>query len=46
MAREGLAETRQALSALRGEMAPVEDYLREPALADGGESEVAGSGGS
>ncbi|MEU2955244.1 sensor histidine kinase [Streptomyces xanthochromogenes] len=28
MAREGLAETRQALSALRGEMTPVEDFLR------------------
>lgn len=28
MAREGLAETRQALSALRGEMSPVEDFLR------------------
>ncbi|MGW2862353.1 sensor histidine kinase [Streptomyces sp. SDr-06] len=27
MAREGLAETRQALSALRGEMTPVEDFL-------------------
>ncbi|MET7942863.1 histidine kinase [Streptomyces sp. NPDC005302] len=29
MAREGLAETRQALSALRGEMSPVEDFLGE-----------------
>ncbi|WP_371662982.1 sensor histidine kinase [Streptomyces sp. NBC_00280] len=29
MAREGLAETRQALSALRGEMSPLEDYLSE-----------------
>ncbi|MEC4015841.1 sensor histidine kinase [Streptomyces sp. H27-D2] len=29
MAREGLAETRQALSALRGEMTPVEEFLRE-----------------
>lgn len=29
MAREGLAETRQALSALRGETVPVEDFLRE-----------------
>ena len=27
MARDGLAETRQALSALRGEMTPVEDFL-------------------
>jgi signal transduction histidine kinase len=29
MAQDGLAETRQALSALRGEMSPVEEYLRE-----------------
>ncbi|OIJ87984.1 sensor histidine kinase [Streptomyces colonosanans] len=29
MAREGLAETRQALSALRGEMSPLEDFLSE-----------------
>ncbi|MER6441787.1 histidine kinase [Streptomyces sp. NPDC001185] len=29
MAREGLAETRQALSALRGEMSPVEEFLGE-----------------
>jgi signal transduction histidine kinase len=42
MAREGLAETRQALSALRGEMAPLGDYLRELAAADGAETEVAG----
>jgi signal transduction histidine kinase len=42
MAREGLAETRQALSALRGEMAPVEDYLRELGVADGAETEVTG----
>ncbi|MEU1020933.1 histidine kinase [Streptomyces sp. NPDC005904] len=34
MAREGLAETRQALSALRGEMIPVEDFLRELVTAD------------
>ncbi|QES44279.1 two-component sensor histidine kinase [Streptomyces venezuelae] len=34
MAREGLAETRQALSALRGEMTPVEDFLRELVAAD------------
>lgn len=33
MARDGLAETRQALSALRGEMTPVEDFLRT--LVDG-----------
>ncbi|MEV6395850.1 histidine kinase [Streptomyces sp. NPDC051907] len=42
MAREGLAETRQALSALRGEMVPVEDYLRELAVADGARTEVTG----
>ncbi|MDG4859824.1 histidine kinase, partial [Streptomyces sp. T-3] len=42
MAREGLAETRQALSALRGEMAPVEDYLRELAAADGAAVAVEG----
>ncbi|MFJ4918320.1 sensor histidine kinase [Streptomyces sp. NPDC088725] len=42
MAREGLAETRQALSALRGEMAPLGDYLRELAAADGAEVEVVG----
>jgi signal transduction histidine kinase len=29
MAREGLSETRQALSALRGEMSPLEDFLGE-----------------
>jgi signal transduction histidine kinase len=29
MARDGLAETRQALSALRGDFAPVGDYLKE-----------------
>ncbi|GAA0576340.1 sensor histidine kinase [Streptomyces crystallinus] len=34
MAREGLAETRQALSALRGEITPVEDFLHT--LVDGG----------
>ncbi|MFD5752730.1 sensor histidine kinase [Streptomyces sp. NPDC127033] len=42
MAREGLAETRQALSALRGEMAPLGEYLRELAALDGAEVEVAG----
>ncbi|MEU0370320.1 sensor histidine kinase [Streptomyces sp. NPDC006283] len=42
MAREGLAETRQALSALRGEMAPVEDYLRELTAADAARTEVTG----
>ncbi|MCX4673766.1 histidine kinase [Streptomyces sp. NBC_01433] len=34
MARDGLTETRQALSALRGEMTPVEDFLRHLVLAD------------
>ncbi|MFD4632813.1 sensor histidine kinase [Streptomyces sp. NPDC058284] len=34
MAREGLAETRQSLSALRGELTPVEDFLRELVTAD------------
>ncbi|MEU1367538.1 histidine kinase [Streptomyces sp. NPDC005803] len=29
MAREGLVETRQALSALRGEVSPVEEFLRQ-----------------
>ncbi|WP_369146959.1 sensor histidine kinase [Streptomyces sp. R44] len=42
MAREGLAETRHALSALRGEMAPVEDYLRELAREDRAEVDVTG----
>ncbi|MGX6744234.1 sensor histidine kinase [Streptomyces xantholiticus] len=42
MAREGLAETRQALSTLRGEMTPVEDYLRELAANDGARTEVSG----
>ncbi|MFC8831153.1 sensor histidine kinase [Streptomyces sp. NPDC057137] len=41
MARQGLAETRQALSALRGQLVPVEDYLRELAL-DGVRTEVVG----
>lgn len=42
MAREGLAETRQALSALRGEMAPVEDCLRELAANDGARTRISG----
>ncbi|MFF3654366.1 sensor histidine kinase [Streptomyces olivochromogenes] len=43
MAREGLAETRQALSALRGEMSPVEDFLSElVATADGADITIAG----
>jgi signal transduction histidine kinase len=42
MAREGLAETRQALSALRGDMAPVEEFLRELVATEGARLEVAG----
>ncbi|WP_392673101.1 sensor histidine kinase [Streptomyces sp. LN785] len=42
MAREGLAETRQALSALRGEVTPVEDFLRQLVTAEPGEVVVAG----
>lgn len=42
MAREGLAETRHALSALRGEMVPVEEYLRELAREDRAEVDVSG----
>ncbi|MEU2583446.1 sensor histidine kinase [Streptomyces avermitilis] len=43
MAREGLAETRQALSALRGEISPLEDFLSElVALEDGADVTVSG----
>ncbi|MGV9247598.1 sensor histidine kinase [Streptomyces sp. NPDC003710] len=43
MAREGLAETRQALSALRGEMSPLEDFLGElVATASGADVTVSG----
>ncbi|MFJ5530782.1 sensor histidine kinase [Streptomyces sp. NPDC093261] len=43
MAREGLAETRQALSALRGEMSPVEDFLSDlVAATDGADVTVSG----
>ncbi|MFH8348331.1 sensor histidine kinase [Streptomyces sp. NPDC018045] len=42
MAREGLDGTRQALSALRGEMAPVEDYLRHLTAAENASLEVTG----
>jgi signal transduction histidine kinase len=43
MAREGLAETRQALSALRGEMSPLEDFLGElVTTADGADVTVTG----
>lgn len=41
MARLGLVETRQALAALRGGLAPVEDYLRELAV-DGVRTEFVG----
>ncbi|TGB13153.1 histidine kinase [Streptomyces sp. MZ04] len=43
MAREGLAETRQALSALRGELTPVEDFLREVVASDGASVTVTGA---
>ncbi len=36
MARDGLAETRQALSALRGELTPLEDFLTQLVGSDGG----------
>ncbi|MGW1726621.1 sensor histidine kinase [Streptomyces sp. NPDC002306] len=43
MAREGLDETRQALSALRGDLTPLEDYLTELVrAADGAEVTVTG----
>ncbi|WP_411145060.1 sensor histidine kinase [Streptomyces sp. x-80] len=42
MAREGLDGTREALSALRGEMVPVEDFLRELTAAEGARLDVAG----
>ncbi|MFS8202368.1 sensor histidine kinase [Streptomyces sp. CWNU-52B] len=43
MAREGLAETRQALSALRGELSPLEEFLSElVAETDGAEVTVTG----
>ncbi|WP_329041152.1 histidine kinase [Streptomyces sp. NBC_00178] len=42
MAREGLAETRQALSALRGEMTPVEEFLRQLVAGEPAELSVAG----
>ncbi|MFC9395595.1 sensor histidine kinase [Streptomyces sp. NPDC057027] len=42
MAKEGLTETRHALSALRGDMVPVEDYLRELAREDRAEVDVTG----
>ncbi|MFE2988804.1 sensor histidine kinase [Streptomyces sp. NPDC059262] len=42
MARDGLTETRQALSALRGEMTPLEDFLRELVATDGATVSVEG----
>lgn len=43
MARDGLDETRQALSALRGELTPLEDFLTElVGSADGAEVTVTG----
>ncbi|MEV0488070.1 histidine kinase [Streptomyces sp. NPDC050508] len=43
MARDGLAETRQAVSALRGELTPLEDFLTEIVATTGGaEVTVAG----
>ncbi|MFE7132014.1 sensor histidine kinase [Streptomyces sp. NPDC057638] len=42
MAREGLFETRQALSALRGELTPIEEYLLALAHEEGVEAEVSG----
>jgi signal transduction histidine kinase len=43
MARDGLAETRQALSALRGDLSPLEDFLTELVSAtDGAEVTVTG----
>ncbi|WP_336053932.1 sensor histidine kinase [Streptomyces sp. CA2R101] len=44
MAREGLDGTREALSALRGEVIPVEDFLRRLTAAEGVRLEVAGEG--
>jgi signal transduction histidine kinase len=42
MARQGLAETRQALSALRGEMTAAEEFLRELVDVEGGRLRVDG----
>ncbi|MFG2289803.1 sensor histidine kinase [Streptomyces sp. NPDC048595] len=42
MAREGLDGTREALSALRGEMIPVEDFLRRLTAAEGARLDVTG----
>ncbi|MFF3546317.1 sensor histidine kinase [Streptomyces platensis] len=42
MAREGLEGTREALSALRGEMIPVEDFLSRLAATEGARLKVTG----
>jgi signal transduction histidine kinase len=43
MARDGLAETRQALSALRGDMTPLEEFLsRLVGTSDGAETTISG----
>ncbi|MEU1627910.1 histidine kinase [Streptomyces sp. NPDC020096] len=42
MARQGLAETRQALSALRGELTPAEDFLRELVESEGARLRIEG----
>ncbi|MFF7287251.1 sensor histidine kinase [Streptomyces griseorubiginosus] len=43
MARDGLAETRQALSALRGDMTPLEDFLSQlVGTDDGAEATISG----
>ncbi|MER7562466.1 sensor histidine kinase [Streptomyces sp. NPDC048523] len=43
MARDGLAETRQALSALRGDMTPLEEFLSQlVGTADGAETTISG----
>lgn len=42
MGREGLAETRQALSALRGEVTPVEEFLRKLVAVESAEISVSG----
>ncbi|MGW2406796.1 sensor histidine kinase [Streptomyces sp. NPDC001739] len=43
MAREGLDGTREALSALRGELTPVEDFLRRLAATEGARLDVTGA---
>ncbi|MFJ9418707.1 sensor histidine kinase [Streptomyces sp. NPDC101227] len=42
MAREGLDGTREALSALRGDMIPIEDFLRRLTAAEGAQLDVTG----